>query len=173
MPRVQTSALTFNVSAPSGSGVTVSPATVTIPAGSLTGTFTVNTTEVGANNTVLVSVQLVNSAGRGTAQAPKTLGVTVRAVQIASLTLSRSIIRSGETTRLTVTLDGAVSRDTTISLAYSNGTLISFPPVVIRAGQSSATVTSSPAARVARTLTTAITASLGGNTASTTLTVQR
>jgi hypothetical protein len=166
LPRTQLYASTFTVTAPAGSGVTVNPTTVTIPSGSLTGTFSIATTAVAQTKTVTLTVKL------GT-QTAKSVGLTIRAIQISSLTLSRSTIRSGETTRLTVTLDGAPSVDTTISLSYSNGTLISFPPVVIRAGQTSATVTSSPAARVPRTLTTSISASLGGNTASTTLTVER
>ncbi len=142
------------------------PASVTIPAGQTSATFQVATSPVPGSRTVTVTAQI----GSG---APVSATLTVRSVQIVSLSLSPAFIRGGQTTSLTVTLDGPVQNDTTIALSYSNGSLISFPTIVIPAGQSSVTVRSNPASRVPRTLTTSISATLGGTTATTTLTVQR
>ena len=142
------------------------PATVTIPAGQTSVTFPISTTPVAATSSATITARI----GGG---APVSAVLTIRTVQVVSLTLSPAFIRGGQTTLLTVTLDGPVGSDTVIPLTFSNGSLISFGQVVVPAGQSSVSVRSSPASRVPRTLTTSISASLGGTTATTTLTVQR
>jgi hypothetical protein len=116
----------------SDNAIATVPATITIPAGSLTGTFPVDTTGVNTPTTVRVT-GTVNGFSRFA-------DLLVRGPRPASLTFNKADYASGETAQVTITLTG---------LAGTGGlpvTLSGFPvgagntnPYVIPAGTNQAT----------------------------------
>jgi len=159
--------ITVNITS-SDPSVTVNPTSVFIPAGQRTGTFAITTTAVDVNKTVTISGRI----GNGT---PVTANLTVRAVGVASVTLSPNRIRGGSTVRITIRLDApAKAGGATVTLSATNRTLFGTLPATVQvpAGQTEVSFTVTTR-RVSRTLTSTVTAATGGSGSSATLTVLR
>jgi IPT/TIG domain/PQQ-like domain len=151
------------------------PASITIPAGTTSGSFTVTSSAV----TTATGVQL-NAAYSG-AIVSATLTVQPASVSpppaspsLTSLSLSPTTVRSGSSSQGTVTLSGAApAGGVVISLASSNTSVATVPAsVTVPAGASSATFTVQT--RKVRTSTSVtISAAGGGVTSQATLGVRR
>jgi len=169
--------VTLNVPAPAG-GVVVSlnssdpstatvPGSVTVPAGSKTASFNVNTTPVTTDKTVSIT------ATRGSSSKSATL--LVRAASVLSLTFNPTSVQGGQTSTGMITLSAAApAGGITINLtvAGTGAGFVSFPATVtIPAGQTSATFTVSTS-QVTRTVAAVFTATApNGTTASGTVTI--
>jgi len=100
-----------------------------------------------------------------------TCHVTVVAPKLSTLKVSPSKVVGGSTSTGTITLTGATAADTPVSVTSNNGAATIAGPVVVVAGQSTATfsINTSP---VAVNADVAITATLNGGTATAPLTVK-
>lgn len=142
------------------------PATVTIPAGSSSATFSIPTLSVSAAQTATISAN--SSIGFQSAT------LTITPPSLGSVSLSQSSVIGGSTTAVTGTImfTGAVQASSaSVSLTSSNPSLVSVnSSVKILKGESSATfIVNHHLAKTATTVT--ITAKSGGITTSTTLTI--
>lgn len=105
------------------------PATVTVPAGASTKTFTINTSRVTSNRggTVTATYGAVSKA----------LTLTVRPLRVKTLALSPNPVRGGTTTNATVTLECAAPSGGLVVGLSSNRSATAAPTVssiVIPAG---------------------------------------
>jgi len=114
----------------SGDGLTT-PSTITIPAGSKTGTFTVTADDPSAATLHHLMFSTATSAmGKD---------VTIRPNLLASVTLAATSAQAGTSTTGTVTLAQPVAVDTVVALSSAKPTVASVPATVtIPAGSSSA-----------------------------------
>jgi Domain of unknown function (DUF2341) len=143
-----TGTVTLNGPAPSG-GAVVSlssnnaavapvPASVTVPAGATTTTFSVSTGAVAASTTVIISA----SYGSETSQAAS---LTVIPPILSSISLSPTSVTAGSSSTGTVTLNGpAPSGGSQVTLSSSNPNVAAVPPsgsVTVPAGATTATFT--------------------------------
>jgi hypothetical protein len=143
-----TGTVTLNGPAPSG-GAIVSlssnnaavapvPASVTVPAGATTTTFSVSTGAVAASTTVIISA----SYGSETSQAAS---LTVIPPILSSISLSPTSVTAGSSSTGTVTLNGrAPSGGSQVTLSSSNPNVAAVPPsgsVTVPAGATTATFT--------------------------------
>ena len=136
--------VTLNQAAPAG-GTTIAltssdssaavPASITIPAGATTGTFTVTTTAVANDTTAVISA--TNQF------ATRTTTFVTQAPALSGLSLALNSILVGSTTTGTVVLDSpAPTGGTVVTLASSNTSVITVPATVtVAAGATSATFT--------------------------------
>jgi hypothetical protein len=140
------------------------PASVTIPAGQRTATFTVNTQAVASQTQVTIRARLGNSDCSAT--------LTVEPPSIESLSFNPNPVVGSNPSTGTVTLNGpAPSGGSTVQLSSSHPNVASVPPsVTIPAGQRSATFTVNTQA-VASQTQVMITARLGNSSRQATLTV--
>jgi WD40 repeat protein len=145
-------------------GVASLPAsTVTVPQGSATATFIVNTSGVTVQSIANITASLNGSS----ATAP----ITVTTPTVLSLSLSPTSVRGGQNSTGTVTLTGpAPAGGLTVNLASNNTNAIAPAKVNVAAGASSATF-SIPTNVVGTQNTATITASLNGTSATATLTI--
>ena len=170
-----TGTVTLNGAAPSGGAVVTLtsgntslvtvPASVTVPAGQTSVTFTANTAPVTQTTTVAVS-----ASSAGTTVTTNVLLVVSTAV--SSVTLNPSSVVGPNSSTATVTLRSAApTGNAVVALASSNSVFAVVPnSVVVPAGQTSATFTVN-AAQVTSTTTVAISASYQNVTQSATLTI--
>ncbi len=137
------------------------PATVTVPAGSTSATFTITTAAVSTSLGVAVTATYGN-----TSSAVLTLGP----LAISSLTLSPTSVVGGASAQGTVVLNGVATASTVVAL--TSGAVAAAVPasVTIPAGASQATFAISTSA-VATTTTAPITATYGVSSVTTSLTV--
>lgn len=149
----------------SSSAVASVPATVTIPAGQSSTTFTVDARTVGADTPVTITAS--SSAG-----ATASANMTVLAPAVVGITLSQSTVIGGQAISGTVTISTpAPAGGLIVSLGSSNSTVASVPVTVfIPGGQNSANfaVNTFP---VAGPQAVSITATRGQFSVSTTLNV--
>lgn len=134
------------------------PATVTVPAGASSVTFTVNSVTVNADASPLVTATFPHTFDAD----PLNL---IRA-SVTGMVFSPVSGQSGDSTTATVTLNGPVTTNTTVALGYSNvGTFTSEPAsVLVTAGNSTATVNYT-GANTSTDEVTNVTASLNGTSA--------
>jgi hypothetical protein len=161
-----TGTVTINAPAPSG-GATVqispwspatAPATVTVPAGSTTATFTIGTTSVTSTTQARIWAVLNTSWGAvltitpGAASGPS----------LSTLSLSPTTVTGGNSSQGTVTLSGpAPSGGSVVTLSSSNTAVATVPAnVTVAAGTSSRTFTVTTTTVSSQALAT-ITGSLG------------
>ncbi|HEU0119537.1 MAG TPA: hypothetical protein VFQ91_03355 [Bryobacteraceae bacterium] len=151
----------------SNNGAAGLPATLTIPAGSASGTFTVTTSPVGSATIASITAQSAN-----TVTAALNIGASQPGVgTIGSLTLSPSTVASGAASTGTVTLAApAPAGGVLVNLSSGNATATVPASVTVAAGSSSASFPISTAP-VSSATTIAITAS-SANSVSANLTVQ-
>ena len=116
------------------------PATVTIPAGTLSATFTVTSSPL---YTAPDAVKVIASYGGKTVNCP--LGISLTAV-VHSVSLSPSLVTGGGSSTGTVYLSGNAPVDVTVNLSSSSTSAQVPATVVIPSGSNSATfaVTTSP-----------------------------
>jgi len=164
--------ITLTTAAPSGglnlsvsssnTAVATVPGAMTIPAGATSGTFTITAVAIGAAN-------ISASANGGSAQS--SLTVTPRAA-LASLTLSSATVVGGTSVQGTVTLTGAAPAGGA-AVTFTGGDPVIVPVnVVVPAGALSTTF-SIETRGVGGTISSTITASAGGGSASVVLSVTR
>lgn len=143
-------ALTFNLSANPASAVGM-PATVTIPQGDTSASFTVTTNQVAADTTVAVT------AARGGQTIVGSL--TVLSAGVQSIVLNPNTIHGNETTLATITLNQpAPAGGLTINLSAFPAALVTMPAqITIPAGATtgSFTITAHPVSRNSAVLITA------------------
>ena len=123
------------VANPSNAGGTT-VGTVVIPAGATSATFYVQAANVTANGTANITATYNGDV--------KTAAMTVSAPILTGLSASPSTVVVGQTTQLTVTLDGnAGTGGVSVAVTSSNTNIMADPgAVVVPAGQSSVTVAS-------------------------------
>jgi len=170
-----TGTVTLNGPAPSGGTVvTLSsantslvmvPASVTVPAGQTSATFTANTAQVTQTTAVAVSA----SSGGTTVTTNVFLVVSAA---VASVTLNPSTVVGPASSTATVTLRSAAPNGNAVVALASSNTVFAVVPnsVVVPAGRTSATFTVN-AAQVTSTTTVVISASYENVTQSATLTI--
>jgi len=141
------------------------PPSVTVPAGSTTGAFTVTTGAVAASTSVTIS------ASYGTVSQTTSLTVTPPPATLSSLTLNPSSVTGGNSSTGTVTLNGPAPGDGAVVSLSSSNTAAGVPPTVtVPAGATSAAFTVTTSAVAASTSVT-ISASYGTVTQTASLTV--
>lgn len=119
-----------------GSAVQSMPATVTVPAGATTTTFTVNTKKVTSLTTVSIQADANGGSKTGT--------LKVRPPVPKSVTFNPNPVKGGNNSTGTVTLDCAPLTDVVVTLSVvSGGSAISSLPgsVTVAAGSTTATFT--------------------------------
>jgi hypothetical protein len=166
-----TGTLTLSGPAPTG-GAVVSllsdkaatvPATVSIPAGATTATFTVTTSPVATATTVNIL---------GSYNGFQSATLTITSPSLSSLSLSPTSVTAGSSTTGTVTLTGpAPAGGTTVTLSDDNSAANTPSSVIVPQGATSATFTVTTSSSVSSNTTVKITASCNGGTQSATLTV--
>ncbi len=152
----------------SNTSVATVPLSVTIPAGTNTATFPINTSGVLTNATVTITATDVGNTSTTT----KTATLTVQVPPLLSVTVSPTTVTGGSQAAVTgtVTLGGiAASAGDVIKLASSNATLVTVPAsVTVAAGATTATFTlTTGAVTTAQAIT--ITATFNGTNTTTTL----
>jgi hypothetical protein len=169
-----TGTVTLQAAAPSGGSlvalssantslVTV-PASVTVPAGQTSATFTANTAPVTQMTAVAISARLSGVTA-------STNLFLVVSTAVASVTLSPSSLVGPGSSTATVTLRSAPTGNAVVNLASSNTVLATVPfSVVVPSGRTSATFTVN-AAQVTQTATVMISATYENVTQSATLTI--
>jgi hypothetical protein len=142
------------------------PATVIVNAGSSSAPFVITSKTVTANQTATISASL------GSVTKAATLTVTpASAVSLASLSLNPTSVKGGDDSQGTVTLTVSPSVDTSVGLSSSNTSRATVPTIVtVKAGFKSATF-SIKTNRVSTTTTVSITATQGGVTKTSALTL--
>jgi hypothetical protein len=169
-----TGTVTLSGAAPSG-GAVVSlsssasaatvPANVTVAAGATTATFTVTTSAVTAATPVTISASYVGTT--------KTILLTVSpiaAVTLSSVVLNPATVNGGSSSTGTVTLSGPAPSGAVVSLSSSASAAAVPANVTVPAGATTATFTATTGTVTAST-PVIISASYGGTTETTLLTV--
>ena len=136
------------------------PASVSVPAGSTSGTFTASAATVGTNQTATITATLSGNSVTAilTLEPPAAPPVTT-----ASLACSPSIVFPGASITCTVILSGLAPAGGAVVLLTSNNSALTAPTsVTVPAGSTSATFTPGAGA-VAAAQTATLTASLGGS----------
>ena len=137
------------------------PATVTIPAGSATGTFTVTTSAVGAQTSSSISA---------TYNGTQSSTLTINPLMLTSIALNPTMVAGGATSTGTVTLSGAApAGGATVALSSSNTSIASVPAnMIVAAGSATGTFTVSANA-VTSTMSLTISATLNATQGATLL----
>jgi hypothetical protein len=172
--------VTLNGKAPAGGAVVslvtnnttvaTAPASVTIPAGVTSASFTIATKSVTTQAVVSISATYAGvTKGAALTVTPQASGVT-----LSSLALNPASVTGGKTSLATVTLSGAApSGGAVVALSSSNTAVATVPAsVTVPAGASSATFTVTTKSVTANTSVT-LSAAHGGVTRTATLTVTR
>jgi len=161
------SATTVALSSGNSSVVSV-PSSVTVAAGSTNATFTIT---ASASLVTTSTVTITASEGGVTQTATITVTPPLPPITLSSLVINTTTATAGSTYQGMVVLSAAPSADTTVALSSSNSSAVSVPPsVTVAAGSTSATFTITTGSSAANTAVT-ITASEGGVTQMTVLTV--
>jgi len=148
-----------------GASALTIPATVTIPAGSTSATFTIKSTQVAALETDAIN----GAAGGNTC----TASLKVRSVGVTGISVSPDPVAEGGTTTGTVTLEEVpTAGDITVSLSTNRTDLVKFPAtVVVPKGKTTATFSITANAVDANAVVT-MTASTDSTTASKAFTIR-
>lgn len=140
------------------------PASVTIPAGAASATFSIGTKIVATNTTATIT-----ATSNGVS---KTATLQVDNVTLNTLALSPTTVAGGAPTTLTATLAVAPIADVTLKLTTNNAAVVTTPAsLVIPAGKTQGSVTLTPSAVTAVTYVS-FTTSYQGQWKSATLTVR-
>lgn len=143
------------------------PASVTVPQGSKTVNFLITSHAV-------VATQNVTITGQTQPGTTATVIVQIRAISVASLTLSPIVVKGGTFTHIQVTLDApAPAGGANVTIASSNPAVLNPPALFVAAGQTQSLLTTVPVGRVNRTLAVTATGSYNGRQVAATLTVFR
>ena len=138
---------------------------ITVPAGSYSAAFTVNTTPVSSSTMATIT----GSYGG----APQNASITVEPAMLSALSLNPTTVTGGTSSQGTLTLSSpAPSGGTVVTLSSSNPSIVSLPSsVTVPAGSSGTTflVTTTP---VSLSAAVTITGSYGGATQDVSITVQ-
>jgi hypothetical protein len=142
------------------------PATLTIPLGSQTGTFSVSTTAPAATSTVNVTASLDRAQAR-------VLTVT-QSVAVTSVTLATASISGGLSTSGTATLSvPAPTGGLTLTLSTSDPALVQVPAtVLVQSGQTTSDAFAITTAASSTSVSVAVRASFNASTASRNLSVR-
>jgi hypothetical protein len=163
----QTTVISVSSSNPAVASV---PASVTVPAGGFTGTFTITTAAVAASTTVTITA----SFNGGSRSAPLTVtaaGAPPPAATLQSLAVSPSSVSGGSGSQGIVTLSGAATAGTVVALSSSNTAVAGVPAsVTVSQGSANAVFAISTSAVSASTAVT-ITATFNGTSQTAGLTV--
>lgn len=110
------------------------PATVTVPAGATSQTFTVNSVTVDADAAPLVTATFPHIFDADP--------LSLERAKVAGVAFSPTSGQSGDATTATVTLNAPVTSDRVVSLSYSNAAMFTTNPatVTVLAGNATATV---------------------------------
>jgi len=153
-----------SISLSSNSPAASVPGSVTVPAGSMSASFTISTTTQSATAIATIDATLAGTT--------RTATITILPIALTGFSIAPSSVAGGDSAVGTVTINGpAPSSGSVVSLSYTSP-LISIPSSVrVAAGATSATFTigTSP---VAADSIVSISASLGGATKVSTLTIQ-
>lgn len=146
----------ISVSLSDNSANAVTPASVTVPAGASSATFTVTTNQVSSTNTVTITA-IYNGV-------TKTATLTINPPAVASVSLNPAEITGSQTTTGTVTLDSpALAGGSVVALSSSNNSNATVPAsVTVAAGATTANFTVNSSS-VASTTNVTITATLNGS----------
>lgn len=119
-----TSPITVNLSS-NNAGVTISPTSLTIPAGTCTSpAFTVITSAVATATPVVITA----TSGSSTA----TANFTVNAPKVTGLSLNPIIVNGGQTATGTITLDGPTPvGGITVNISSNNNAAVTYPATVV------------------------------------------
>ena len=147
------------------------PASVTVPAGGFTGTFTITTAAVAASTTVTITASYNGGSRTGTLTVTPA-GAPPPAPTLQRLAVSPETVTGGSGSQGVVILSGAApAGGTTVSLSSANSSVASVPAsVTVAEGASNAVFAISTSAVAASTAVT-ISASSGGVTQTAVLTV--
>lgn len=122
----------------SSDGVAVVPASIIVPAGTVTGTFTVTTRVVAADTTATISA-LVGGEKRETAL--RVMAPIARPPTLQALEVEPSIFRGGQNAQGTVRLTGSALAAMAVTVRTSNALATVPNSVTVSAGASTATFT--------------------------------
>jgi hypothetical protein len=140
----------------------VVPTSLSIPAGSATGSFTGTVSSVATPGSTVITA----SAGGVT----KSASIILAPTQISSLVCSEATVPSGNSTTCTVTLVNAASGSgATVSLSSGNTGITILPSVTVASGATTATFTATAGGALVQEVW--VTASLNGSSAATLVTV--
>jgi hypothetical protein len=155
----------------SNTAVASVPASVTVPTGGFTGTFTITTFAVAASTTVTITASY-NGTSRTAPLTVTPAGAPPPAPALQGLLVSPDSVAGGSGSQGVVTLSGAApAGGTTVSLSSANSGVASVPTSVTVAEGSSNAVFAISTGAVAATTTVTISASANGVTRTATLTV--
>ncbi|HMG97376.1 MAG TPA: SBBP repeat-containing protein [Gaiellales bacterium] len=155
----------------SNTAVASVPASVTVPTGGFTGTFTITTSAVAASTTVTITASY-NGTSRTAPLTVTPAGAPPPAPALQGLLVSPDSVAGGSGSQGVVTLSGAApAGGTTVSLSSANSGVASVPTSVTVAEGSSNAVFAISTSAVAATTTVTISASANGVTRTATLTV--
>jgi hypothetical protein len=149
-----------------GSAVASMPASITVPAGSASGTWTVVTAPVASTTAVQISATANGGSKTGT--------LTVKPATPSSLTFTPNVVTGGGTSSGKVSFSQPIAVDTPITIAIVTGSqaISSFrATVIIPAGTTNITFTVSTAP-VAQSTAVQFSATANGGTVNGTLTVK-
>jgi hypothetical protein len=151
------------------SAVVSVPASVTVAAGASSATFAVNTSAVTANTAVTITA---NYAGVSRTTTLTVTPTPTSTTSLSAVSVSPTSVVGGSTAQGTITLTGgAPSGGAVVTLSSANSAVVSVPAsVTVAAGASSASFAINTSAVTANTGVT-ITATYGGVSRTTTLTV--
>ena len=143
------------------------PATVTAPANSFVGLFTIATSPVAANTTVTITASYNGTTRSGT------LTVTPAGAPQGSLSMLAvtSPITGGSTAQGSVLLSAVAQADAVVSLSSSNASVVSVPSTVTVPAANQVGVFTVSTSAVSTSTTVTITASFNGATRTATVTV--
>lgn len=172
-----TGTITLPVDAPAG-GVTVNltssnpavasvPASVVVPSGQKTVTFTATTFTVATTQNITIT---------GETQPGTTASaiLQVRAISLTDLIVSPSVVKGGTITHITVKLDApAPSGGATVLISSTYPTIIAPLSITVPAGQTQSATVTVPVGRVNRTLAVLLTGNYNGKVVARIVTVLR
>ena len=122
------------ISLASSSASATVPASVTVPAGKVTASFTVSTTPVGTQTSAVITATLNNQ--------PLTATLTITPATLVSVSLNPTSVLGGSPSTGTVTLSGAApTGGTSVALSIGNSSATVPSSVTVAAGQTTATFT--------------------------------
>jgi hypothetical protein len=155
----------------SNTAVASVPASVTVPTGGFTGTFTITTSAVAASTTVTITASY-NGTSRTAPLTVTPAGAPPPAPALQGLLVSPESVAGGSGSQGVVTLSGAApAGGTTVSLSSANSGVASVPASVTVAEGSSNAVFAISTSTVTASTTVTISASANGVTRTATLTV--
>ena len=158
------------LSTPAPSSVATMPASVTVPAGATSASFTINTSPVTSQFNMNIFAELAGSPGRQALLLIRPNGAS--SPTVSALSLNPTTVVGGNPSTGTVTLNGAVpAGGVSVLLSSSASAAVVDPSVLVPAGATSATFRIDTRSTTTATTTATISASLGGTTRSASLTV--